>query len=324
MRRILALVLATGCSSENATGVNGVHVVIEAGGADEDGPIAWRSQYGAELSGVWFGEDAPWAIAGMDGQTCRLQYSTGSVDVDEDLGEGPDTVWDGFPTDTGVTVVVQGSDEIAVGDFPSGEVLWSIPAPSTLAARATADALVLLRDQADCAIEWYGPTGHRERSVRLLDELCDEPSLEISRAADVAWVAGGGHLMEITAHGGARFVASGADHVARDGLTGALYVAEDGGSEIRAVGAADWVVTVDGSIVGVDDLGPQGAVVVSVASEDGDRLVVLEGADGSLVIDAKLPRSAGKIVASDDGRALAMIGRSRTDFFELTSLGTMP
>jgi hypothetical protein len=323
MRWLLALVLVTGCSSETATGANGVHVVI---GADEleDGPIAWRSQYPAALSGVYFGEGADWAIAGMDGQTCQLQYLSGSVDFDEDLGEGSDTVWDGFPTDTGTTIVVQGTDDIAVGDFPSGQVLWSMPAPSTLVGRATPDALVLLRDETGCALEWYAPTGEMETSVLIGDASCDDPSLEISATADRAWVGGGGHLVEVLQSGALRYVAGRADHFAVDDLTGAIYVAEDGASEVRAIGASSWVASVGGSIVGLDDLGPERGVMLSVSADDGDRLLVLDGADGSVLIEAKLPRSAGQIVASGDGRALAMIGRSRTDFFELMGLGTLP
>src|SRR5688572_10880912 len=186
MRWILALALASGCTSETATGGNGVHVVI---GLEEwaDGPIAWRSMYPSSLDGVHFGDGAGWAIAGMDGMTCRLHFQFGAVDVDEDMGDGRDTVWDGFPGDDGsTTVVVHGTDDLTFGEFPSGDVLWSLPAPDALRGRATQDALVLLRDDAGCALDWIGPDG--DVTAQLDEAVCDDrdPDLEIDGEDGVA------------------------------------------------------------------------------------------------------------------------------------------
>lgn len=322
MRPIVLLLFLAACSTpEEATGIYGHHVEIE-GSPVESGPVTWQSQYAAALAGVYFPSGLDWAVAGMEGQTCQLQYSMGAVEADDDLGEGDDTVFDGTPNDHGTDTVAvfDGSDTLTFADFPSGQVLWSRPAPGAVAARFTEDGMVLLAEADGCSLEWQ--MGAASATFDVGASCAEGAALEVAPDGSQAWVAADGELWSATPDGALRLLSDSADLFALDGATGTLYTGSSG--VVRALGASPWEVDVGGTIMGLDDLGPIEAVIASVHSARGDRLVVLDGATGELILDQPLLRPAAGIVAAEDGRAIAMIGDWRTDFFAVGSLDPRP
>jgi outer membrane protein assembly factor BamB len=102
------------------------------------------------------------------------------------------------------------------------------------------------------------------------------------------------------------------------GATGALVVAQTGGSDVRALdldGSLRWSTTLDGAVTQLADLGGKG-VAVMVRTGGTGALVLLDADTGAEQRRFELP-GAVPFSAAPNGSSLAMVVGSRVHFYQL-------
>ena len=316
MRLVFGLVVAswlTGCA-ESATGEFGS--TPEVGPPlTEPGDVFARSTYNWHTSGIWLPPAVTWAISGIAGRTCQMEFVTGTMTTDLDLGDGTDTVFDGvdFGGDLGTSVLVDAVGGLSTVAFPATDVTatWDVPGvvdaglsdlgPVALTASAT--------QQNGCAVEWPAAWGVSQTiSPASCEGIEVDPDGTAFVGGDVIVRARTFETTEIGTH---------ANRLAWNSEDQLLYAAWSDDPVVRALdvdGNLVWQADLGGDVEGLDDLG-HGYVLASVEVDHDASDIVVLGPDGAEVVRQAVSEVALPVVAAPDGLTFALIGGGHVDFF---------
>ena len=157
--------------------------------------------------------------------------------------------------------------------------------------------------------------------INVPDDYCDSPNVHIDTDFNT------GTVVIATDDNGAIvtpeqvIVVEGlGDLVAWDRHTQVIYAAHSGSTQVRGHGVDGgllWEVEVDGSVVSLDDMGPNAAAMVMVNQWDGSgEAIVLDGYTGELRSETPTP-TAAKIQVSDNGEVVAVILPDTVHFYDI-------
>lgn len=235
--------------------------------------------------------------------------------------------WLANPTGWGEGVDVLPGDEHVLGGGLIGGAWWAVVVADGQAALAddagaiagplaadvvTAaigdDQLVAVRSIAGeaCVVSWV-TVGGSSSDVVVPDPVCGAVGLAVGGGA--AWVATTDALWRVDASGAVDLGVA-ASLVAFDPTCGWAYASDDQGAVMRVDpdGAVAWRIQVDGSALGIANLGGQRAAIVVTASGGGEAtLLAVDGEDGSLLAEDRLVGVGDGVVMSFDGTMLAHV-----------------
>lgn len=314
MRGLVGLVFASmlaGCG-ETATGLNGSSPGFQGPLTSGDAVFA-RSSYNWRTSGLWLPPAVTWAISGIVGRTCQMEFNDGTMTTDLDLGQGPDTVFDGVDLggDLGSIVLVDAVGGLSTVAFPSTEVTAAWDVPDVVDAGLSELGPVALTDadeQNACSVEW--PT-LRDVSQPIPRTSCEglevDPDGTAFVGGDVIVRARTFEVTELGTH---------ADRLAWNSEDQLLYAAWSDDPVVRALdvdGGLVWEADLGGDVEGLDDLGG-GFVVASVERDQDTSDVVILGPDGAEVARQRVQEVAHRLVAASDGLTFALVDGGHVDF----------
>lgn len=288
-----------------------------AAGCTSDMAFEHRSMLDGRTRGVALEDDSS-ARVGMFGNTCGIDVSSSAIRSDVDIAMNEDFVRDAF----GGKVLVQGSDGLHIFDPVERGWSWG-PADAVLPGNDLVDGALTdvgtVGLSGDCSVTW---TGDLTGSTQVSDAGCEEASFSVDRETGTAYVGKDGVITAATLEGIVE-VAEG-DLAVWDSAAEALYVADRGGLELRALeydGAERWALVLEGGVVSMEVLGARGGVAVMVERTDGSgALLTIDGFTGEIHAAMDLPSAAPEMTSSDSGRTLAVILPGQTHFFGIRGL----
>jgi hypothetical protein len=293
-------------------------VLLVAAGCST-GPVDFVHQSSLETRtrGVALLDDSPTAQVGMGGNTCEVQTDSALIGADFDVAVGEDDhVQD--VSDTGTIVV--GDTGVYILD-PDGWGAPTEPAVDTSGvskARFSDDGIVTLENQ-NGSVGWYGANGSSEGRVDLPADAQVGTGFAVDGVSGAAYVGSATGVIVATRDGGATTSEGAGRLVAWDAVAAALYVGDTESTQVHALesdGAVRWTVDVGGVVTAVDDMGGMAAVMVDRGAEGGE-LLVLAGADGSVVSSLATPSAADEVVVGNDGGSMAMVLPTQVHFFRV-------
>lgn len=310
---LMVAILLAGCG-ESATGVNGSTPDFGRP-LTEDGDVYARSTYEWHTSGLWLPAAVTWSIGGIAGRTCQMEFLSGAMTTDLDLGEGTDTVFDGVDLggDLGATVLVDAVGGLSTVAFPTTEVTATWDVPNVLDAGLSELGPVALtatsNEQDGCSVEWPSAWGVSQTiSPASCEGIEVDPDGTAFVGGDVIVRARTFETTEIGTH---------ADRLAWNSEDQLLYAAWSDDPVVRALdvdGNLVWQADLGGDVEGLDDLG-NGYVLASVERDRESSEVVILGPDGAEVVRQVVRELAHPVVAAPDGSTFALVDGGHVDFF---------
>ena len=292
---VLALVVATGCTSNQVS-------------------FEHQSQLQTRAKGLALLDDSDVAQVGMGGNTCAVQTNSGVIGADFDVAVGEDDV---VQDAIGTATVVVGSAGVYVvdqgfGGFGDPQVRLTDVVQSRLLNDGT--VIAVHGQGSDCAIAWEGG------GTVPLAGGCGG-GVAVDRATGTVFAANGAGLTIADAGGDSIVVPGDFDLVAFDGASEAAYASTGGNSEIHALeadGTPRWAADLGGTITSIDDMGPMGAVAVTMEIDGGiGQLVVLDGATGDQLSQIQLPSAPDQVLVGNNGASMAMVLPNEVHFFSV-------
>lgn len=283
----LALLVATGCTA-NQVGVQ------------------HTAQLETRARGLALLDDQDAAQVGMSGNTCEVQTTSGAIGADTDVAPAEeDNVRDAVGTNT----VVVGQAGVYVIDGSGWGYEPAVNLPGVVDARLT-EGLDVVAVQDDGTVSWNGQDPVAGNGVT---------GMALDRATGTAFVVNGGEVTSVTPEGATQLAQGQYDLVAFDPATEAVYVAQLGGSEVRALevtGAQRWAADLGGAITSIDDMGAQGSVMVMMEIDGGfGELVVLDGRSGEQLSSITTPSAADEVQVGNNGESMALVLPNEVHFF---------
>jgi hypothetical protein len=291
----LALLAVTGCTADAVD-------------------IAHSSQVETRARGLALLDTSDAAQVGMSGNTCEVQLSTGAIGADTDVAPGEE---DNVQDAVGSSTIIVGTAGAYVHDQGSWEVNGpSVRQTGVTQARFTDSLDVVALNTNAGEVSWNGadPVAVPSGST----------GLAVDRFTGTAFVVDGLGLTVAERGGEATTTPGDFDLVAYDPAAEVVYVAELGGSEIRALevdGAQRWAADLGGSITSIDDMGAMGAVVVMLEIDGGfGELIMLDGVTGEQLSSTDTPSAADEVRAGNNGESLAVVLPNEVHFFSVAAL----
>ena len=110
-----------------------------------------------------------------------------------------------------------------------------------------------------------------------------------------------------------------ADLVVWDGFAGVLVTAHTGETWVRGQdenGVEIWETNVLDPVVSLDDMGWRESIAVMVVTETGNGIWVLDSNTGEGEVEIETPTGGEDLVASDNGRNIAVVTEEEVHFME--------
>lgn len=268
--------------------------------------------------------DAQEASVGMNEQVCSINVGDGAVLGDSDPG-GRERVLDGL----GDRVLVADAHSLFVLDRrPNGLTRVHFDVPAHTARLTDAGVVAVVPVEGGCGVAWAAGTAPAE-AFAVPGLRCEgELDLAVDPESGRAFMVDGQDLFRVDPDGQfVRWDGVGADRLAWDLDAGLVTLGVRGESALQTVdldGRPVWSATVDGAIADVADSGPLGLIAVSVATDRGGSLVLVNARDGLAQAEYPLPE-APDVDFAEDGSTMALTGEGGVYFYDVTVLGgTLP
>lgn len=241
------------------------------------------------------------ALVGMSNMVCELNWRSASVQMDYDPSSADTEVVTDWDQDTVLTVTPEG---FQVLDPDSGDS-DRIRRPGVVDARIGRGAHIIVIQEAEgCAIE-FGPR-HR---IEVPGECATGTGFAVDADSMTAWSADSDGITEIDRDGVRPFGAAG-DLLARDAERNILYVANTGGSEVRAYGADRsllWTASIDGAVRQLRAAPARGLVAVLADRDAGSAILYMDAATGEVREAGQTGSQVQQLTLSPDGSRLALV-----------------
>ena len=269
----------------------------------------------ARTRGVVLMDDGQSGYGAMSGTTCSFDTLNGWVIDDFDLPSREERVTDSLHGR------VLGTSPEGVYQVRSLERVADVVARD---ARFIGDGFAFLVGDAEaCAVQFDDGSTHAVSGVACAS---GSNSLTVARELGAVVVATGDEAV-VVSRDGARTLADEADFVVYDKRTDLVYVAMEGGSEVRAVdleGRLVWHTDVGGQITAMQQMGKRAKVVAMVDFGDHAGMVVLDGPSGDAELEVEAPTPEVELSVSDDGTTLAVTLEDQVFFYDVIAAGETP
>lgn len=274
--------------------------------------LAFRSSLTSQTRGLALSESGLDAHVGMIGTTCTIDTNWGCPTSDADLPSDQEMVLDHFGGDT----LGSSPEALHVIRAAAWQSDLDIAVPNVRAAVLRADGpMMVAGTEADCTLR----VGDEVASVA--GDACAETAMvDFDRDGDTAYLATANGIVAASLTGSEALSDTG-DLVAYDAVADLVYVATEGGREVRALrtnGAQVWSIATNGAISSIEARGSHGQLLVMSDVDGFGSLELHEGVDGGLVNTYKLPDAECMLTSSENGGTIACQRGEDVNFYELS------
>jgi hypothetical protein len=247
------------------------------------------------------------ATVHMDGMTCGVHMTTGTLTFDEDLDDGEVQDGDQSPS-LELTSVHTSGPLIQLIDLDNPKNPTSFLVRGLREVRLTGPSgFVVLRQapSGSCEVRWYD---HMQfQSKTMFDADCDaNVDMALDRSTGLVHAAVDGQVFRVDVEGSELLTTAG-DQVEWDATYDRLYVGTTGEGRVRVVadGAVIDSIELNGQLHAMHDAGAPGGLVVA-ANQGITSTIQRFNADGGLIDQLDFHRSVVDITVDQTGTAMGV------------------